>query len=635
MTATARSQATVGCSGWRPRAIVAAALCALGALGCGGDVAVAQSSAQPPGLGSDVGTLGAGAPSFGECEAAVDEAALRREVYEGSREAMRRAALEVDYASVVADAWGETSFDRRFAVIVDDKIAILRRDRAYLERLLDGNIPSRAEEMAEKTAELVFYSEEFEALQGDLQNAIGARLEPIVASADLKAQTAAARCIRTFLGARYAASVREAFSDDLDATGGAVAIDSSGVETNAALSMAGVVAAMLTVVFRRLVQRVVRSIVRRLAGALAARLAAWASVILGAALLVYELIAGADGVFPILRDELTSPQTRAEIQNGLVEELAATGPERLDERAGAIAGFMFERWRSFKANHRAALELAEREPRFAAFMADQPPERFEALSVAVKALSAEAAAAERSGDAEVVGALDSGVLGEAVALPNAAQRIEEAAVQGLSLSDLVSWARLAGARFAQAVDWRLPSVLDPASVTRAEVARLLDLGAQGPALSVARLSPEARAEALTLPADQLRLMAQIFEGEALSGVFAAIRVLPEAGLRRRYYERALADPSRGRGLVNAQGAVRGSRNPRAALDLILDDAPLWSPFALQRHVETALDGEVSPLTLTHRYGWGLTVALGLPLLLLIGVIRWFAGFFGFFRRRRG
>lgn len=600
---------------------------ALLALSCGAAAAQSEGDAAAP-------QVQAGAPSFGECEKAVDEAALRAEVFDGSREAMRRAAFEVDYATVVQEAWAASDFDRRFAVIVDDKIAILRKDRAYLERLLDGNIPSRAEDMARRTADLVFYSPEFEELQEDLQKQIGARLEPLVASADLKAKSAAARCVQTFLSARYAASVRDAFDADLAAFESAAGIDAGGVGTSAAISLAGVVAAMLTVVFRRLVRRIVAQIVRRLAGALAARLAAWASVILGAALLVYELVAGADGVFPIIRDELVSDETRREIQNGLIEELAATGPERLDERATQIAGVMFERWREFKSAHRATLELADREPRFAAFLAEQPPGKFDALSTVVKALRAEAGSDAEAGDAAVMAALQSGLLADAIALPDAAERIEAAARSGLSVADLVTWRRLAGDRFDQAMDWRLPSALDPAELSPAELGRLLDLGSREAGLAIARLEPALRAEALETPSDQLRRLTQTFDGADLGKLFQAVRPLPQPGLRRSYIQRAAADPTRGRRMARAADAVAASADPQAALEMLLDPAPVWSPFALSRHVDQVVGGDVAPMVLVGRYGWGLAVAVGLPLLLVIGFLRWIGGLFGFARRRR-
>ncbi|MEO1335922.1 MAG: hypothetical protein AAFV29_09755, partial [Myxococcota bacterium] len=154
------------------------------------------------------------APSFGECENIVTEEQLRKQVADGARASIRAAAQVVDYRAIVLESWSAVRFDDKFERIIDAQIAILKQDRAYLERLLDGNVPSRAEEMAKKTAEAVFTSAEFLALQTELQDEIGRRMQPMVAGADLQARNQATECVRVFLGRRYATTVSTAFGEE-------------------------------------------------------------------------------------------------------------------------------------------------------------------------------------------------------------------------------------------------------------------------------------------------------------------------------------------------------------------------------------------------------------------------------------
>lgn len=569
-----------------------------------------------------------GAPSFGECESAVDEATLRQEVFDGARTVMRRAALEVDYAEIVERSWLAARFDQKFERIVDAKIEVLRADRAYFERLLDGNVPSRAEAVAQQTADLVFGSPEFEALSQDLQAEIGKRLQPILADADLDVTSRASDCIQTFLGARYAATVQQAFAADAEALKPTGRIEAGDVGVSAAFNLAGVIAAMLTVVFRRLVRRIVRAIVRRLAGAIAARMAAWVSVIAGAAVLVYELIAGSDGVFPIIRDEMLSVETKQTIQQGLIEELAAAGPEELDKRAQEIAALMFGRWRDFKQNHHAVLTLAERDPRFKAFLEDQPPQRFEALSVVVRRLK------ETDGDAAVIAAVDHGLLAEALRIETIALDLERWAPRGLTIEDLVAWKRAAGERYADALAARLPEVIGPGDLTPEALEQVLALGPTS-ARTVAAMAPATRAAALAQPASLLETLSARHNASELDNLFRALGAVPDAARRELYVARAASDPSVSTMLARSGVAdsVASSRRPDTAVELLTTRTGAWDPFTMVRHARLVADGEVSPMTLAYRFGWGLAIGLGLPLLLGIGLLRSTLGMLGLRRRR--
>ncbi|MBX2855448.1 MAG: hypothetical protein KTR21_10685 [Rhodobacteraceae bacterium] len=553
-------------------------------------------------------------PAFGECEQAVDDEALRTELSDRAQSAMRAAMQGVDYRDLVIQSWRSAEMDAKLERIVDAKLDILRADRAYVERLLDGNIPSRAEEMATRAATMVFESPEFAQAQEDLRHQLAGRLEPMVADADAVAQSYAARCVQAFLGARYAQSVQSAFEDELSNPAPAN-FEVSGVSTSVALNLSAVIAAMLAVVFRRLVRRIVSAVVRRLAGAIAARAAAWASVLLGALLLVYELIAGADGVFPVIREELLSLDTKLEIQQALVEELENVGPEEFDRRAEVIAELMVARWKQFKQDHRAVLELAEKYPGFRDFLSSVSSEQFDTVTTAVASIN------RVGGEEAVLAALDNGVLAAAVDIPGFAVHLDEWGARGVSVEELVAWSALAGDRFEEALRHGLPELLRPDEVTQEELSQVLSLGDRRAIRLAAALTGAQRGELLALEPDLARALAAAFPADRIAALFEMLRPLPLD--ERLPYLRRVAGKTEliDRASARSAAAVANSRAPGQAVSLLLDESPLWSPISAVYAVNAVSSGDVGFGVVAQRYGWALLLVFGLPLLLVFWILR--------------
>ena len=553
-------------------------------------------------------------PAFGECEQAVDDEALRAELSDRAQAAMRAAMQDVDYRDLVIQSWRSAQMDAKLERIVDAKLDILRADRAYVERLLDGNIPSRAEEMATRAATMVFESPEFEEAQGDLRRELAQRLEPMVADADAVAQSYASRCVQAFLGARYAQSVQSAFEAELSDASPAN-FEVSGVSTSVALNLSAVIAAMLAVVFRRLVRRIVNAVVRRLAGAIAARAAAWASVLLGALLLVYELIAGADGVFPVIREELLSLDTKLEIQQALVEELENVGPEEFDRRADVIAELMVARWRQFKQDHRAVLELAEKYPGFRDFLSSVSSEQFDTVTTAVASIN------RVGGEDAVLAALDNGVLAAAVQIPRFAVHLDKWGARGVSVEELVAWKTLAGDRFEDVLRHGLPELLRPDEVTSEELVNSLSLGERRAIRLAAALTGAQREELLALEPKLARALAATFPADRIAALFEMLRPLP-LEQRAPYLNRVVAQPDLiDRASARSAAAVAASRAPERAVSLLLDDAPLWSPISAVSTFSAMSRGDVGFGVVAQRYGWALVALFGLPALLVFWMLR--------------
>lgn len=584
--------------------VFAAALCALS---LAAPVASAQTTPSPASSPIDL--------SLAECERADDDATLQAELAAQARATMRETTAAIDYRALVLSSWRAIDYDAKFERLVDAKIDVMRSDRSYFERLLDGNIPSRAEEMATRTAALVFESEEFDALQKELGAEISAGLEPAISRADLAVRTHAARCVQGYLDQRYAALVSGVFADDVsDAT---FSLDANlGAGASATINLAGVLAAMMVVVFRRVVRRVVASIVRRLAGAIAARLAAWVSVALGAALLIYELVAGADGVFPVIRAELVGDETRIELQNGVVEALSDVGADELEARAQAIAEAIFARWRAFKDAHRAMLALADEEPRFRRFLEDQPRDRFDDLTVITSSLIKD------GGSRAVMEALDRGVLASAMQIPGIGRHLEAWSPRGVGLEALLAWAEKAGTAFERVLQLELPAETAADSFTADDLAKALALDDRQATRLAAALGGEARRDYLASPRSTALQLAERFDAPETARLLTLSRLARTDVMRGVLVERGIETPGLVRRLSATDvAAAEASAAPWKAAEILLDPAPIWNLGALSGNLSSIWAGDVSPLLLWSRYGWWSALFYGPPALLGFIVIR--------------
>ncbi|MEM6669130.1 MAG: hypothetical protein AAF661_07915 [Pseudomonadota bacterium] len=552
-------------------------------------------------------------PQLSECGLEHEDPQLRENLRASSRLAMRVAMENIDFNRAVDDAWTSVGFEQRYERIIDDQIEVLRADTNYLDRLKQANLPGPAEEMATKTVDAVFSSTEFSVLQDDLQDEIGRRLEPDIRTAGLSAQNSSAECVRRFLSARYPGVVGDAFErqETLAVSFDSIATSGAGATINMAVIISGIIA----VIFRRVIARIARAIARRLGVALAARVAAMISAVGGLVLLGYELIAGNEGVFPVVKDEMVSEETLRGMRGDLKRDLASAAPEEMNAVADQIAADLFEKWRRFKTDYAFVLDLRDRNPAFARFLAGRQPDEFFTLATLVGRLRAD------GGEAAVLDAFETGVLEKAIGIPRIEEHLDAWAPRGLDLRTLVDWHDRSAGDFEQVLTFELPTAAQPTDFSREELGRLLSIGERKGVLTVAGLPASDRNEAFALSDERLRRLAVRLDGPRMAAVFATTRALPDAGTRLLYLDRAAERPDLARGLVGAAPAVANSRSPEAALAMLMDPQPLYNVLAVYDHAQIVLDGEVAPQIPVYRYGWWLAVFLGAPLLIVFWILR--------------
>lgn len=552
-------------------------------------------------------------PQLSECGLADEDPELRENLRLSSRQAMQSALDQVAFGRAVDDAWVAVDFERRYERIIDDQIEILRADTNYLDRLKQANLPGPAEEMAERTVDAVFGSPEFAVLQDDLQTEIGTRLEPQIRAAGLSTQNTAAECVRRFLSARYPGVVGAAFERQET-----LAIGSDGISVSGGggvINMAAILGGIVALIFRRVLARIARAIARRLGVALASRVAAMISAVGGIVLLGYELITGNDGVFPIVKEEMVAEETLREMRNDLKHDLETAAPGEMAAIADQIAADLYDKWRKFRTDYAFVLDLRDRNPGFARFLAAREPDEFFTLATLVGGLRAE------GGEPAVLAAYEGGVLERAIKIPGIEEHLATWAPRGVGLAALTEWHARSGGAFEQVLKYELPSAAPPGDFSREELGRLLSIGEKKAVLGVAALPAADRADAFALSDEMLRRLAVRLDGPRLAALFGATRPVSETGRRLLYLNRAAERPDLARLLVGAEKAVADSRDPAVALDVLMDAQPIMSPLAVYEHAQLVWSGEVAPAIPVYRYGWWLAAILGLPLLVAFWLLR--------------
>ena len=568
--------------------------------------------------------------SFEDCQAQSDSA-FRSAVERATEQQFAIALAQIDHDRLVDEAWRLHQMDELITRLGRDARTALAAERSWPARLLSNYSQSAAEELTTAFNARVYESREFKTRFDTMVQGIAAELARRIEEVAPRPGEAALRCVQTFLGSRYGGSIalvvqgalrREVPVPHVAPTSG------EGVDllANSAPTLAGAAA----LVMRRTLERVVSRVLQKLVGSLAAKITARLIPGVGAALIAYELVFGANSLLDDLQAELTGSEVKQDIRAGLAASLREVTSRHADQAGRAAADQVNRVWTDFKAQYRQLLALAEADPAFRAFVAAQPPERFVPLARITDIVL------RRDGPAGVPARLADGTLDRALRLPEEALEIAATARGGFA--DAFAWSALAGPALPAVLALELPLRADPRHWTRETLHRLVALGAPAAVEEVLPLERRARDTLLLgLPADQLRALAARLpapppDGTPPLAVVAAYldglrsaeaaNLLVQALLRRPDRIHDLAVPA-------TQAAILRSADPPRAIAMATQDRTLWDVPGLVGDLDLVRSGRV-PLALfwQTRMAGGVLLAggaLGL-LLLLLRPLRWLLPF---------
>lgn len=564
-----------------------------------------------------LGALAAPPPSPPDLEAcqARDEQAFRAAIETVTTNALKKGLSDVDYKSAVADEWRKGGLDDIIDKRVEIAVAEVREETSTTDRLRSIANAETAKTIAEKVAERVYRSDAVKAALESMIGGVGRDVGRRIEFATQDAAEPAVACLRAFLGPRYGETVARAVGADaardfgLDPSKGSAEIGSGSVIANSSEGIAG--AAILLV--RRQLANMAGRIGQRLVGSVLSRLVSVAAGGVGLVLIAKDLWDLTGGVFPIIATEMKSKDTKLKVQEELAKSIGDQIGEHVKEIGAKSAERVVEVWHEFRRAHLKSLELAEKNEAFKKFLGDLNPRLLPRLNEVVALILPE------EGEAGILKRLADGTLMQAVdQLPQGAMVI---ARETRSLDTGLKWAALAGDALPQVVESEIYRRAKPDAFTHASLARVLGLGDKLATTRMASISQGARDSLLDLDAGELKTLARSLtdsELETLSRYLTGLQKDP----REAILKAVAAKPARMQVLASerVRDGILASRDPAAAVAMMLRDGGPVDPMTLARDLRDGWDGRIAPLLVAEKHPGGLAL-LGLVALALLLMLR--------------
>ena len=530
----------------------------------------------------------------------------------------------LDLDRLVERQWARVGMDAAIDRAVADAVAQVRGDTDFWNQLVSGWSPSHAETLTRRVADLAFASTTFQDAIDRLADAVAVELAAAVAQLSAESATQATLCLQSYIGTRYSDAMVATFTRQVQQETAALDLAASqgldaGILTvmdrhRAAVGGVGVIIA--TQVARRVVSRLGETVARRVAGRVAGRVVGRAGAavipavgwIVGAGLIVYDLIESRDGALPQIQSGLQSSEVKAAIRSEITAVVADELRLEMPQLARDIANDLFASWQDFQRQYRQLLTLADGDPAFRALLtAAEEPAKLAVLADAVlTGLGADALQAALADDS----------LARALELPERAYAMLRG---GAPVARLLEWSALAGSRLEDVVTLEVYKHKSPADFTRDELTALLAVQAPDAIATLLLLDKAALNRMLTLATPHVVQLARTLSPEELSWLAGYLAILTQ-DQANQLVRRVLDDP---------------------AVLTPLQDARVQAQVAASRDVDATLRFLTTPLTLmgwledwlqmaTGRVGFGLAAAkygtvlaglmVGLPVLLLLAVV---------------
>ncbi len=535
---------------------------------------------------------------------ARDEPALKTAIQAISERALKSAIAKVDYRALVGDAWRRGDLDAIVDKQVDTAADQVVQETSWSNLLQSLAYQQKAQELATAVAERVYRSDAMktalEQLAADVGKDIGRQIE--FASVDASAPTL--DCLKAFVGARYGTTVARAVSGE---TGKDLTVDpdkaTAGISAGAVLrELSGGIAGAAVLILRRQMANMARRAGQRVVGAVLARLVAVVADGVGLALIAKDIWDLRHGVVPIIATEMKSKDNKAKVQDELAKTFSDQIAAHVDEIAATTADQIVGVWRDFRSAHAQALDLAQRKPKFKAFIDHLQPKALPRLDEVVSLVLAD------EGEAGLLRRLDDGTLNEAVnVLPAPAMEI---ARQTRSVDAGLKWAALAGDQLPKVVALDLHRRTSPDNLTPGVLKRLLALDDRLATVRLASVDRGARDTLFELKDAELKSLARNLTEPELATLSAYL-----TGLQKEPREKVLravaADPLAMQSLSSerVRSAVVTSADQSAAVAMMLRSNAALDPGAIVTDFGLVTDGRVAPVLMWEKHPAAIAAAL--------------------------
>ncbi len=548
--------------------------------------------------------------AYEACQAR-DEQGFRTAVAAITSEALRKGIATIDYRAVVGDAWRRNGVGDIVDKEVDAAVDQVVKETSWSNLLQSLANQQKAQELATAVAERVYRSDAMKAALQQLSVDVGRDVGKQIELASQDAAEPTLDCLRAFVGTRYGATVARAVSGE---AGKEVSVNTdqaaAGLGPGSVLTeSSGAIAGAMVLVMRRQLANMAERVGARLVGSALARIVSVAAGGVGLVLIAKDIWDFRHGVMPIIATEMKSQENKQKVQDELAAAFKQQISEHVDEIGAATADKVLDVWRSFRNAHAAALDLAERNAQFKAFLDSLQPQSLPRLDEVVAIVLAS------EGEPGLLKRLGDGTLNTAVnALPAPAMEI---AHQARSIDAGLRWSALAGSDLPKVVDIGLYRVTSPDKLTQASLRRMLALDDRVATVRLAGLEPGARDMLFELNDDDLKRIAQRLTETELTTLSSYLTGL-QKGPREEVLRAIAADPARMQVLApdRVRVAVVASADQTAAVAMMLRSGGL-DAGAILADLQLVTDGRVSPVLLWEKHPALIIAAAFAALILLL------------------
>lgn len=543
---------------------------------------------------------------------ARDEASFKSAIQGISVRALQAGIANVDYRAAVEDQWRRIGMDDIVDKRVDLAVEEVRKETSWANLLQSLASQQKAQELATAVAERVYRSDAIKTALEQLAVGVGGEVGKQMEFATADAAEPALACLKAFVGARYGATAARAVIGDagkdiaIDPSKGAAEVSPGAVLRESSGGIAGAAVLMM----RRQLANMTARIGQRIVGSVLARLVSVVAGGIGLVLVAKDIWDLRNGVLPIVATEMKSKENKDKVKVELARTFSEQISSHIQEIGATTADRIIEIWRDFRSAHAEALDLAERNEKFKAFLDSLAPAALPRLDEVVALILAD------EGEAGLLRRLADGTLGTAVkALPAPAMEI---AREMRSIDAGLKWSALAGDNLPKVVELSLYRRTAPEQLSRASLQRLLALDDSLATVRLAAIDRGARDTLFELQDADLKTLARSLTEDELSSLSRYLTGLQKEP-RERVLQAIAANPAKIHALASdrVREAVVASADQSAAVSMMLRTGATFDPTAISEDVRLVVDGRVSPILLWEKHPALIVAALLLALIVLL------------------
>ena len=572
--------------------------------------------------------------TFQECEQ-IEDARLRDELNAITQSVFKAEQSSLRVAEIVDRKWVDLDVDATVDVAVDSAIERVRGEEDYWNRVLSGWSVEQAEELTTKVANYAFGSQVFRDTVDQLSKEIADDLADEIGVMTAKSASSALLCVQEFIGNTFSQTMISILDEQIKAGIDETAFG-SGVDTNFTDiletrmgSLAGVGVIIGTQIAKRLAQKVAQNIagkvVVRILGRVATSVIPLAGWIIGAGLILWDLIESGEGALPQIRESLQGPDVKAEIRAQIAEAVDAEMQATLPELARSVANDVFSEWQDLRLKFPRVLYLARTNSRFQTLLNNSTAAQVDKLAELV------ALADEKLEPEQLARTIDMGQFERIFSLPQSAFDILQV---GGDPDLVIAWADLAGEAIVQVVETELYRIASPSEFRdRKTLERVLALQDPAAIQKLMGLNQVDQDLLLGLPTEQTRSVLMDLSTEDLSWLTIYLAELPlhETNL---LVDRILQEPALMSKLrfEDMRQALLESPNIQETLDFLAsrEESAVGQVTKVLEDTERVISREVPWQLFWRKYGTLPNMLYLLSsLLILYLLLRW-----GIFRRRQ-